>query len=180
MTAAMGLLCGGWIAILGPYQKELKIYNGLTLILLVCVWLNICATTNDQVALHDGKNATTTLTRAIVQELISDDYLHEDTVIALVGRPSENPYFRKTEAFEKANEYARFGQWWGTDAGNNRRSWYYGMLRHYLGLELNWCDDDDYEEIRSSGELESMPNFPEEGSIKVVNDIVVVKVSDVY
>lgn len=179
MTAAMGLLLGGLIAVFGSYQQELRIYDALTLILLVCAWLNVCATTNDQIVLHDGKNATTTLTRAIVQELISEDYLHEDTVIAFAGRPSDSPYFRKTEAFENANDYAKFGQWW-VDAGNNRRSWYYGMLRHYLGLELNWCDDDDYEEIRSSGELESMPNFPEEGSIKVINDIVVVKVSDVH
>ena len=146
---------------------------------MVCAWLNVCAVTNDQIALHDGKNATITLTRSIVQELISEDDLHEDTVIAFAGRPSDSPYFRKTEAFENANDYAKFGQWW-CDAGNNRRSWYYGMLLHYLGLELNWCDDGDYEEIRSSGELEGMPNFPEKGSIKVIDDILVVKVSDVY
>ena len=179
MTGALVLLFSLIVCIFYPYRAKRKIYPVCIIFLMLTLWLNICSSTNDQVALSDGKTSTCTLTDQIVQKLIADDLLHEDTVIAFVGRPSESHLFRKTDAFNAANEYAKFGLWW-VDAGNNRRSWYYGMIRHYLALDLNWCDDDDYNEILTSGQLEEMPCFPEKESIREINGILVVKVSDSY
>ena len=180
MTGAMVLVWSLMVCLLYPYRSKLKIYPAFIFMLVVLLWINICSTTNDQVALRDGRKATETITDQILNKLTSDGYLKEDTVVAIAGRPSDSPLFRKTQAYGMANGYACFGEFWVENVVNNRHSWYYGMLQHYLGLNITWCDDEEFDNVRAAGYLDDMPNFPEEGSIKEIDGVTWVKVSDYY
>lgn len=48
----------------------------------------------------------------------------------------------------------------------------------YLGINIKIVSKERYQEIVKSDEFKSMPTYPNYGSIKIINDVVVVKVSD--
>ena len=52
-------------------------------------------------------------------------------------------------------------------------------LSHYLGKNYNICPQADFESIRNTEEYATMQNFPDERSVIVVGDIIVVKLGDV-
>ncbi len=142
------------------------------------LWVNILTVTNDQLALKQGKTATTELAETIVGELVSGGYLENGAEVALVGKPCESNLFAKRGAWYRANWYAKFGDWW-IDAANNRKSWT-GVLEECCSINLRLCSVEKYDELHQRGEFLSMPIFPARGSIKKIDGIVVVKVSDVY
>lgn len=149
------------------------------LIMLLLLWTNVLTVTNDQVALKEGKTATVELADQIISTLNEEGYLENDYVIALVGRPSENNLFSRNAAYQNANEYAKFGNFWSTEAGNNRRSWQ-GVLSEYCGINLNLCSEDQYNAIIQNEKIANMPEFPLEGSLLEIDGVIVVKVSQLY
>lgn len=152
--------------------------RGVTLILAAFLWFQLSAAVNDQIALKEGKTATVTLVQNIVTTLQQEDCLEDYNNIAFVGRPADNFLFSKSTAYLMANNYARFGCF-STDARNSRVT-YDGVLRSFLGVSINLCGDEDYNEIKARDFVASMPQFPLEGSIVNYNGTIVVKVSDCY
>lgn len=148
------------------------------LFLIVFAWFQLSAVTNDQLALKEGKTATITLTENIMDYLYEAGYPEEYQTVALVGRPANNDGFAQSTAYHMANAYAKFGCW-SVDARNNRVSWS-GVISNFLGVNINLCADTEYQEIVALEQVAEMPEFPAEGSIRVINDTLVVKVSDVY
>lgn len=148
------------------------------LFLIAFAWFQLSAVINDQVALKEGKTATVTLTENIISQLYEGGYLDEYSTVAFVGRPADNDRFAQSSAYQMANGYARFGCW-STSARNNKLSWW-GVTSNFLGVNLNFCGDSTYEKIIATEEVADMPEFPSEGSICIIDDTVVVKVSDVY
>ena len=51
------------------------------------------------------------------------------------------------------------------------------MIYEYIGANLNIIDQSDYPEIIESEEYKNMKNYPEKGSIKIINNIIVIKIS---
>lgn len=115
----------------------------------------------------------------VINELVSEGYVGDNSVIAIVGRPSENALFAKRAAWKAANSYARFGEsaWPGGHGGY--RSWA-GVLAECCGIRLNLCTEEEYKNLIQTKELAEMPVFPMEGSIREIDGVVVVKVSGVY
>lgn len=147
-------------------------------LIAVFAWFQFSMVANDQLALKEGKDATITLTENIVSQLYSDGYLDDYQAIAFVGRPGNNSRFAQNAAYQMANDYAKFGCW-STSARNNRASWA-GITSNFLGVHLNLCGVSEYQELVALEQVADMPEFPLEGSICVINDIVVVKVSALY
>lgn len=147
-------------------------------ILLAFAWFQFSAVINDQLAFKEGKTATITLTENIISELYQEKYLDEYRTVAFVGRPGNNDRFAQSAAYQMANEYAKFGCW-STDVRNNRVSWE-GIVSNFLGVNINICGDSEYRQIIMTEQVADMPEFPSEGSICIINDIIVVKVSELY
>ena len=184
MTGIMGtglLLCVVLSPTMIPDEKD-RITGIFRPVLLAALalfgWYAISTVTNDQLALREGRTATVTLARNIVQTLYQDPEQLEGRTVAFIGRPGNHPAFAQSVAYARANEYAQFGLW-STDPRNNRVSWY-GVLTNYLGINLPLCDDVTFDELRNSAEVDRMPVYPAEGSVCVIGDTVVVKVSDLY
>lgn len=147
-------------------------------VLLLFLWFQLSAVENDQLALKEGKTATISLTESIINNLYENYNLDVSKSVAFVGRPADNDMFSKSQAYYMANEYAMFGCW-STQSRNNRVSWN-GVLLKFLGANINLCSDTEYEIIIQSEQVKSMPEYPADGSIDIINDIIVVKVSDNY
>lgn len=147
-------------------------------ILLLLSFYLVSAVERDQIALHEGKVATTTLVQNIFNQIYESDYLEQTSSVAFIGRVADNPTFRKSITYESANEYAQFGKW-STDTRNNRVTWE-GVINEFCGMSVNMCGDETYEQIKNSDQIRNMPLFPYKGSISIVDDVLVIKVSDNY
>lgn len=77
-----------------------------------------------------------------------------------------------------ANGYAQFGRW-STDARNNRVTWT-GITRILCGTSLPFCGDEAYLKIIQSEQLKEMPIYPHCGYMKIIDRVLVIKVSDLY
>lgn len=148
------------------------------IIMISFMWFQLSAVENDQLALKEGKTSTITLSENILHSLFEEYNLDESKVVAFVGRPADNHMFVKSEAYNMANGYAMFGCW-STNARNNRVSWN-GVISNFLGININLCSDIDYENIIKSEQIQAMPEYPADGSICTIEDIIVVKVSENY
>ena len=54
----------------------------------------------------------------------------------------------------------------------------YGFFDKYLGIKIKICTRDEYNKIVNSEEFKNMPIYPNNGSIKIINNIIVIKISD--
>lgn len=172
------VVCVVMLGIIIPGEKKTgfwmkRIYY---LLLVAFTWYQLMAVINDQVALKEGKTATINLAENVVSQLYEGGYIDEFQQVAFVGRPGDNDRFAKSAAFYMANDYARFGCW-SMDARNNRASWA-GVLANFVGVNMNLCDVADYHKLVGMERVINMPQFPLEGSIQVIDDIVVVKIAD--
>lgn len=167
------------IVVMYGSQKDLFLLKQvICLVVFIFLWANILTVTNDQLALKEGKTATTELAEAVVERLIVEGYIESNNAIAFVGKPCENRLFTKRVAWNRANWYAKFGDWW-IGAANNGKSWS-GVLAECCGIKLNICPVEKYEELYQRDEFSNMPEFPARESIKVIDGIVVVKISEAY
>jgi hypothetical protein len=66
---------------------------------------------------------------------------------------------------------------WNTYSGNE--NCWIDFYKQYKGVEFSVCEHSEYQEFLNSDIYDSIPLFPEEGSIIKYNDIIVVKLSDV-
>lgn len=174
------VMCIVMLGIIVPREKKAGFWiSRLHLFILIAfAWFQLSAAVNDQLALKEGKTATITLTENVISQLYNDGYLDTFQTVAFVGRPGNNDSFARGTAYDMANEYAKFGLW-STDSRNNRASWA-GVISNYLGTNLSLCGDSEYQEIVALDEVRNMPEFPSEGSIQIINHIIVVKISEVY
>lgn len=182
MLMAMGMAVASCLIIVFmPQQMQINFWarSLCYLVMIIFLWNNVLTVVNDQVALKEGKTATVALTNQVLNALSDEGHLTDGSVIAMVGRPSENACFAKNTAFQTANAYARFGGSWSVSAGNNRRSWF-GVLSEYCGTSLNLAMEDQYNNVIQSDEITGMPDFPADGSIQEIDGIITVKVSQLY
>lgn len=64
---------------------------------------------------------------------------------------------------------------WNNYSGTLQNSSFY---EKYLGIKIKICSKDEYKEIVKTDEFKKMPVYPNKGSIKIINNIIVIKVSD--
>ncbi len=158
------------------HKKFMRVIMNCTLIIIA--WYLVSAVENDQIALREGMKATERITEDILTEIASDDLLENVDCVAFVGRAAENPLFYKSTSYEMANGYAQFGRW-STDARNNRVTWT-GITRILCGTSLPFCGDEAYLKIIQSEQLKEMPIYPHCGYMKIIDRVLVIKVSDLY
>ena len=133
----------------------------------------------DQQAMYEGRQATKELSDLIAQTLVSEGYYDNEIPVMLVGNASSSPLFRTHELYHRANPYARVGLFMAEAADTIRFSWD-AAFRDYTPIWLNLCDDKTYQELLETEEIAEMPTFPQEGSIRKMDGVLVIKVSEEY
>ncbi len=124
--------------------------------------------------------AESVATRIVTQIEELDEYTPEMPVI-FFGALERNPYFdRKNTSLEAGKLYDRT---WGFICNNatvwnsNVDSWR-KLLYEYTGSNLNLVKSSKNVEILYTEEYWTMKKYPEKDSIKIINDTVIVKLSD--
>ena len=70
-----------------------------------------------------------------------------------------------------------YGQFWDGDLATFN-GWLH-IAMHYSGTYYSWASEEDYERIKVSEAFKEMSVFPKNGSVKYIDDMIVVKMSDV-
>lgn len=62
---------------------------------------------------------------------------------------------------------------------NGRQCCWINCIAHYLGKQYYACSQSEFESLIVTEEYQSMQNFLDEGSVQIIGDIIVIKLSDV-
>lgn len=77
---------------------------------------------------------------------------------------------------DKSNGFiANDNEVWNNYDGIGRTAVFY---KQYFGKDINICSRAEYDAIVNTREFESMSTFPDDSSIKIINDVVVVKINN--
>lgn len=52
------------------------------------------------------------------------------------------------------------------------------FMKQYIGKSYSICKSTKYDDIKTTTEFQGMTNFPEEGSVQLIDDVIVIKLSD--
>jgi|GEM_PF-2353549 len=160
---------------LGNMQKNLKL--GVKVIVTLLIWSYVLSNQTDAIVMNIGKNQTLSYAEWMWSEIREhDDYIHGKTMILIAGVPWEYEAPNESTASAKANSYALWGLVWG-DYNGSVYTWS-EVYRQYLGITYVICPTELFKEIVETDEFARMPYFPEEGSIQMIRNVLVVKFSD--
>lgn len=147
----------------------------MTALLMFIFVGNILMVSVDQHVMLVTKEASISLINRVVQEIDLEEEPLDGYIF--LGSPSDNQLFRKDELFWKANDYARYGSFFKSSTSGYAMS-YDGLLRDAgINLKLNWNKELLYELERDS-EVLNMPVYPQNGSIVLKDNIVIIKIAD--
>ncbi len=125
--------------------------------------------------LHGRQNTISFMDR-VVGNLEARDMIHSDNEIIFLGRPSDNPLFKKDELWELSNPRVRYGD---LPTANDTCVMSYRGVARDGGYNLPLAEDYTvWHEIAAKPEAQAMPVYPEEGYCQVVDGYLVVKLSD--
>ena len=128
----------------------------------------------DQESMREGKLSVASITGLAIDELKEQELLSPEYEYCFIGQASASPLYCTHMPPEHTNAYAQYGAWWG--GYNALKSWR-GVVRDTLGLNLRFVQPSTYDGLTSMEEVKAMPVFPAEGSIRRIDNFVVVKFS---
>lgn len=165
------------LVIFYPYFGTKKILNS-ALIIICCILLLLGSSLQvliDENAMNEGYQWVKTMGIEILDDLDDQELLSSNYSYRFIGKPSDNPLFYHTPAYENANTYAKVGNFALT--GNCAPQNYIGMFNRLLGTDLK-IDGADYESYSQFNPSISMPCYPQNGYIQRDSNIVYVKISE--
>ena len=147
-------------------------------IVLVTLYGSFLMVSVDQhVMLKSRDNATAMMNRVAVA--LGEDQNPEGGFV-FVGKLADNPNFLKDQLWDRANQYARYGDFHIFVYGDNRANFsYFGLLRDSgLNFTFNW-NNVYWGEIVQREDVQAMPLYPEDGYIKQIGRTIVVKFANI-
>lgn len=166
-------------------QPKSNLSNILRYIMIIAsgviIWNYTWQDNASYIAMKVMQNQAIQTSERIIQKIENLDEYNPEMKVVFLGGLSNNKYVNKTNTTLEAKKiYERtWGfisgmptMWWG-----NMESWK-KVVYEYIGVNINLATDQERDKICETEEYKSMKNYPEKDSIKIINDIVVVKLSD--
>ena len=140
---------------------------------MIIIYGNYLQVSVDQHLMLQCKRTTLALMDRIISDIEINEYPNLDKQFIFLGRPTDNPLYRKDPLWDKGNEYARYGDLfiYETDLSYN------GLLRDGgYNLAINWDVSKRYAYEQLDNVI-NMPAYPEKGYYQIIDDNIIVKVS---
>lgn len=113
------------------------------------------------------------------QVWLTEDY-STDKEIIIAGTVTSSNFVPATTSKVSEMTYGHFSEWgifWENNYDNIKTQWD-NIYSNTYGIRINWASDEKYFEIINTQEFDDMPIFPNAGSIKIIDDIIVVKLEE--
>lgn len=95
----------------------------------------------------------------------------------VAGSPTRGSYPIVSTLADEADYYTKWGLTWSTPDGSY--NCWKQIFRRCLGVEVNWCTEEQFRSVVMSEQFKNMPNYPSNGSVSEIDNIIVVKISDI-
>jgi hypothetical protein len=165
-----------------PKDKITKVLKYIVVIsTLLVIWNYIWQDNASYIAMKAMQNQTEATVTRIVTRIEQLEGYTPDTPVLFLGGLEDNAYLSRSNTWmETKKVYDRSWGfiaekstiWWG-----NLDSWR-KILYEYSGVNMNLVSEWESTEIFETEEYKSMTYYPEQDSIKMINNTVVVKLSD--
>ena len=132
---------------------------------------------NDSLVMLDQKNKIVNLANRICLQLEQNADYQAGAQVCILGEPQKGMYADVSPLSEKASKLAGFGLL-SYDPTFNSRGWH-SLYWEELGIKMNWCSDEETRALCASDTFQSMPIYPQEGCIRAIDGVVVVKVAEI-
>ena len=165
-----------------PKGKINKIFKFIVLFCSILIsWNYMWQDNASYIAIKTMQNqAESTVLRLVAQVEQLDEYRPETPVLILGGLENNEYFNRKNTSIEAKKLYNRT---WGFISDNSTIWWgnldsWRKILYEYVGVNWNLVSEWECSEIFETEQYKSMKYFPEQGSIKIINNTIVIKLSD--
>ena len=126
----------------------------------------------DQHSMLQSKRSALALMDGIIADIENDDL---NKYFVFLGKPANNPLYRKNDLWEKANSYTKYGDFWLENECNTMS--YYGLLRD-AGYNLPFNGDHSFwHYLEQQEDIKNMPAYPDKGYYQIIDNNIVIKVS---
>lgn len=156
-------------------ERKLKCLLSMVAILAVANYALIVNT--DGIVMKQEQDKTIALANRICMEIEQKIDPTMESLVMIAGSPLNGNYPTTSTLEDKANHYAKWGLTWATPDGSY--NCWKQVFRRCLGVVPNWCSEDQFRETVQSKQFKNMPNYPSDGSINKINNIIVIKISDI-
>ena len=130
----------------------------------------------EQHTMLQGRQNTISFMDRVVGNLEARGMIHSENEMIFLGRPSDNPLFKKDEIWELSNSRARYG---ALPTANDTCVMSYRGVARDGGYNLPLAEDYSiWQEIAAKPEIQAMSVYPEEGYFQIVDGYLVVKLSN--
>ena len=143
---------------------------------LLCTYITTSNATFEGIRVsHEAVHTQTLLILSDVHSI--DGYEPNVTSIVFVGFPKDSVVKNVMKPLFDAGitPYSNYSYWEDMNGIIKGRYWY---LLNYCGIDSGYVSQDDYEQIVNSREFDWMPIWPAKGSVAIINDKAVVKLSN--
>lgn len=128
----------------------------------------------DALVMKANLDKTVQLANRLCAKIEDNEHYKAGAPLMIAGIPNEGNYpadlLRGT-----VNFYANKGLMWRSFKG--MFGWE-NAFKYYLGMTMNWCTRQQKDRIIETEAFKTMPCYPEDGSIAVLDDVLVVKISE--
>ncbi len=158
-----------------PENPDLpKIQKGIKTVIIALLLSVICcysylANVNYTAMYYTNRQAENYLNSMVVQIRMADHY-DASKKWAFIGDKIEDPLIKN--AWEKAPMYGGKGSTYINAYSRNR------WIQQYFGYKVPMADKDTVNKLAHSEEVQNMPCWPDNGSVRVIDDTVVIKLQN--
>ena len=160
--------------------KNLKISKFLSFIVIMLlmslIWNNYCVSNVAYLRLQVTYENSFAFANRVVSRIESLDGYNEKLPVTIVGDASNELYGGTIPEFKKYNSFTGTTDklLFSTEPHVRTRKFF----EHYIGIHMQKPSNEDLKRLNESQLVEKMPTYPKEGSIKIIDGIIVVKLSE--
>ena len=174
------LVCSQYVQNLQSYRycKAAYAFSFLLAVLAALFLLRgyILQSNNDIIVQKEDKLQALSIAEQIADDVLDHEEYQNGMPVVILGRPSDSTYgLPAAQNRDKANPLIQWGIFW-LDTQQNMDTWA-RLFQENLGLTMRWCDYETAKEIHGSSAYQEMPLYPNPGSVAVLDETLVVKVS---
>ncbi len=161
------------------------ITNLFKYIVMICsviiIWNYVWQDNASYIAIKSMQNQTESTVLRLVTHIEQLDEYNPQMSILIVGGLENNSYFNKNNTTIEAKKI--YDRTWKF-ISNTSTIWcgnldcWKKMLYEYIGVNVNLVSEGESSKILETDEFKNMKSYPEKDSIKVINNIVVIKLSN--
>lgn len=141
-------------------------------LVLVLLWGNVQTANAIYLKKDQQQDATLSLfTKVMTRVECTEDYIPGQTPVVFVGKP--DAYIHRIPGFEFTTNLR--GGIYITTLGSATRSFYSAYFRYVLLTPINLADQGVWNQIEADERTKEMPTYPQEGSIQMLDGVLVIK-----